>query len=264
VASNLGDMPVYVDEASSETPLIQASPGDWVEIDETVDRIWQNVDLGEIDGEGPTLRLGCEADPEHYTTRFELTARDTAGVDITSFLAKVDDEPSNAFQAKDQQTWQAEFFGTPPTGTISFHLLDKFGNESSMEWSAASMPEAPTLAETLPGKWDKGSSYVSWETPIFLDASDLLCYEVRQIWQSTPLNWTDGPWISVGRAQEVWLDVPEDVTLGTAFYLEIRTVNQNGISGFAARSKELAYAETQPISFKGFPMGAIFNLLLSE
>lgn len=265
VASNLGDLPIYVDTTSTETPMILSSPGDWVEIDETVDRIWQNVDLGKIDGEGPILRLGCEADPKHYTTRFELTARDPAGVDTTSFLAKVNGEPSNAFQAKNQQTWQAEFSGTPPMGTISFWVLDKFGNESSLEWNADSMPEAPTFTETLPGKWDKGSSYISWETPTGLDALDLLCYEVRQIWRSADtLNWTDGPWISVGRAQKVWLDVPEGVTLGTAFYLEIRTVTQNGISGFAARSEELAYAETQPSSFKDIPMGAILNLLLSE
>jgi hypothetical protein len=39
--------------------------------------------------EGPVLRLGCEADPAFYTTRFELAACDKAGVDTTSFLAEV-------------------------------------------------------------------------------------------------------------------------------------------------------------------------------
>ena len=265
VASNLGDLPVYADTTSTDTPLILASTGEWVELDETVDRIWQNVDLGQIDGQGPALRLGCEADPEHYTTRFQLTARDPAGVDTTSFQVEVNGEPSTAFQAIDQHTWQAELSGTPPTGMISFWLLDTFGNESSMEWSANSMPDAPTLTETLPGKWDNGSSYISWETPTGLAASDLLCYEVRQIWHSAEtLKWIDGPWISVGRANEAWLDVPEGVNIGTAFYLEIRTVSQNGISGFSARSKELAYAQTQPGSLIGPPMGAILNLLFSE
>ncbi|MDZ7832968.1 MAG: hypothetical protein U5L07_14570 [Desulfobacterales bacterium] len=263
VASNLGDLPVYADTTATDTPLILASTGDWVEIDGTVDRTWQNVDLGQIDGEGPILRLGCEADPAHYTTRFELIAHDTAGVDTASFLAQINGEPSTEFQAKDEQTWQAVLPGTPPTGTISFRLLDKFGNESFLEWSAASMPEAPALVETLPGKWDKGSSYISWETSTEMDSSDLLCYEVRQIWRSADtLSWASGPWISVGRAEEVWLDVPEGVALGTAFYLEIRTVTQNGISGFAARSEELAYAETQPSYFGGPPIGAILNLLL--
>jgi hypothetical protein len=265
VPSNLGDLPVYSDTISGDTPLILVSTGKWVEIDKTVDnRIWQDVDLGQIDGQGPVLRLGCEADPAHYTTRFELTACDTAGVDTTSFLAEVNGTPSNTFQAKDQQTWQAELTGTPPGGTISFRLLDKFGNESTMEWSASFMPEAPELLKTLPGKWDQGASYISWQTPAGLVSSDLLCYEVRQIWRSDPFSWSEGPWISVGKAEDVWIDVPEGVSVGTAFYLEVRTVTQNGISGFAARSEELAYAETQPSYLKGPPIGAILNLLLSS
>jgi hypothetical protein len=133
-----------------------------------------------------------------------------------------------------------------------------------MEWSASFMPEAPELLKTLPGKWDQGASYISWQTPAGLVSSDLLCYEVRQIWRSDPFSWSEGPWISVGKAEDVWIDVPEGVSVGTAFYLEVRTVTQNGISGFAARSEELAYAETQPSYLKGPPIGAILNLLLSS
>jgi hypothetical protein len=265
VASNLGDLPVYADTTSTNNPLSLASIGDWVEIDETEKRVWQNVELKQIDGEGPTLRLGCESDPSHGTTRFELVARDPAGVDASSFLAEIDGSPTSSFEATDQRTWKAEFFGIPPTETIIFRLLDMFGNESFMEWNGAFMPQVPSLVKTLPGKWDNGSSYISWETPEGLDSSDLLCYEVRQIWYSTQdLKWIDGPWVSVGRDTEAWLDVPEGVNLDTPFYLEVRAVTQNGISGFADRSDELAYAKIQPSIFKGPSMGAILNLLLSE
>ena len=241
VASNIGIVPIYVDEVGILDPMAQVAPGQWLEMSETVGRLW-NTPLNEIDGQGPLLRLGCEAYPETFRTKFEVTAFDLAGIDPTTFEAEVNGVTSTAFTTEDGKTWNAEFTGIPPgVGSLAFVLQDRAQNASVLEWSDLSMPGSPNLEEVRPACWDAGETTIRWANPVGMDPEDILYHEVQQIWRSNPLTWTVGPWISVGPVNETELEIPETVNLGTEFHVNVRTFDQSGCSGFQSRSEELAF-----------------------
>ncbi|MBK7660284.1 MAG: hypothetical protein IPJ28_14640, partial [Betaproteobacteria bacterium] len=227
-------------QSAAAAPFATTAPGAWQELAgaNAVARTWAHTP-DTLDLEGPQLRLSYDYLPASLTMAIRLSALDPSGLDLASLAVTIDGiagDVANAFAYRGDGVWVGEFIGSmvPRDYRVHASLADNLGHRASLDWMGEQVPGPP---RALSAAFHGGKTWVEWDLPLAMAATDLLYYEVRQLWQAAA-GWTTGPWQSVGTFELASLDSPAGLLPGGKILVEVRAWHGTGVAGTAARSAE--------------------------
>ncbi|MCB2157051.1 hypothetical protein KQI84_19410 [bacterium] len=231
---------------------IQVPAGEWREIgpDGNPSRSWIATPA-DIDTEGPDVDLTYTIFGDNPSIGLcEIAGRDISGLDPTgpTVLWNGNDVSSALVDLGGGQWKVDDLFGAGYLDTVEVHLSDALGHETVRTWTSTAAPPAPTVTSAIgneTGWW----ATVAYELPAVAAEEHLGYYQVRQAGAGGTT--TDGPWLSVGRINEVRLPLLSTYTPGKQYRWQIRVVGKTGLIGpsasgsdtFVGYARATSYAE---------------------